>query len=1572
MKKLLLLFAVLATLIAPLFLLANDDKNTDEDILRRSQMAEPPNFGPDQSSFPKPFVSTGNPILNPITQPAISTGYYFVDSDDDAPDYWRPNPSIIDTTTEPNLWRRILPGPRLRDPDFWTDHTDGLRFFRNPALPLPGGDFFNGATDSTDDAIAGPIPIGFNFYFNGLKFDSFYVSTNGIIALTNDRYFYDADKNRVIPPGATNCYNPMSMDWFYAGRNNHSSDGLDANDPISDDFGYFYSVCGGNPMNATGGIRARGGNLNQGQFNSNKSALIAPFFGDMHLSQYDPATNSAEDWGKVFFKRSNNADRLIIYFINVAPVRNLGTPYGTYTGNFNLRPGDQNYIAASAQVMLDKRDSSVTIVYERFDGVAVVSGRGVPATTIFRYNSAVGVHGFARHVNYDQPGGPQSPWAGEYQQYTHYYSYYAEPQYDKPHNFLAIKFKQWKNSLRVVDISYRVRKSDPNADLEFTEVVPTSKVNDYELLAGDERNGAIQPVAILENLTNNIQGPQGVNFQPQELNFRARFRIINEASLRIVYNRLVPIDSSCLALPDDMTAECTGDPYVKERLVRVGISSGNYVATEQPFPGTNLYNGIPPYGFVQIFFPPFEPNEYVNNQIGRLRAYIVADPTNPRTNEALSDSWPFDDTTSVRLYVMKRLNDFNDDVTSYHIVQRAPMPSTLKWVNIDAEVASGDDVSKYPLPPRGTFAPTNNLDFSFAEPDFTRDTRESPVIRMTRKTLENQEPLKSPGGDQLRSFPIDLRGKFGAVLSISIQRVAKRDDWPRGWSDQELIGPEPRTVINADPFSVWTLARAASAPPDELTVEFAQPSPDGIRFITNIDDKRWRVHPRREGAKAVTNMPVLSLFGAGGYMVGWLESDRDSALAPPAVPLLNGLRPDIYDDGIDYEYKKFFLAIPDTFIKSENEGAKNFRFRLNMQARNNKKCIACIPDDDDPYFVDNVKILFPSEVTDVEMSLVKILWPYTIAPASQGIKVPVRVKISNNTDIPAPPFRIKVKIFRKGERQPVYCRTENLPTMSGKASVEYAMPNWDARRSARTGQDEYRLVANLLFGEPNQPDQDLEPLNDTTYTDITLKFGEVFAYDPAQSPRNDVPDNAFTGLPGRGLNLYGFNQGGMGSSNGNSGGYDENNYGAGYFGGSSSGQFAMKFTLYQPDTVYGYQAFFGSMNQAFDDIAFAIYRDANQPSTLVNGSLIYKFRGYDDIRHDAFWEEYVTYLLDRPVVLQPGSYWMAISQLGETGLELGASKTRVGMRVTSIYIPPPITMVNAVGGSGYHLVIDKDFRRKNATDNLINDNKFCFENTRGSGQWVQFMPTIGNPGYAHLHHFGLSPADATTLTLSRGTWIPMIRPYLGPRSFGGQITYEECPDDIPVELTYFDGMSRSNGIELFWETASEINNEGFYVEKRNNGTEEWNSIGFVKGAGNSNTVNHYSYIDRQVQPSVAYQYRLRQVDRDGAQACESLSKVITLTFDGQSELSLNQNVPNPVGSHTSITFTTPDESNVRLEVLDVFGNVVKTLVNENGAGTRTVEWNATDNNGSPVASGSYICRLIAGSETRTITMTVVK
>src|SRR5690606_19628725 len=80
-------------------------------------------------------------------------------------------------------WRRIRSGPSQGI----TTTPFGEEYFRNP----------NNMSDSTDDAFAGPISIGFPFYYYGIKYDSFYVSTNGLVALSNRRYVYDLNGQRV-------------------------------------------------------------------------------------------------------------------------------------------------------------------------------------------------------------------------------------------------------------------------------------------------------------------------------------------------------------------------------------------------------------------------------------------------------------------------------------------------------------------------------------------------------------------------------------------------------------------------------------------------------------------------------------------------------------------------------------------------------------------------------------------------------------------------------------------------------------------------------------------------------------------------------------------------------------------------------------------------------------------------------------------------------------------------------------------------------------------------------------------------------------------------------------------------------------------------------------------------------------------------------------------------------------------------------------------------------------------------------------------------------------------------------
>ncbi|MGB6036117.1 MAG: hypothetical protein WBG42_07600, partial [Cryomorphaceae bacterium] len=84
---------------------------------------------------------------------------------------------------------------------------------------------------------------------------------------------------------------------------------------------------------------------------------------------------------------------------------------------------------------------------------------------------------------------------------------------------------------------------------------------------------------------------------------------------------------------------------------------------------------------------------------------------------------------------------------------------------------------------------------------------------------------------------------------------------------------------------------------------------------------------------------------------------------------------------------------------------------------------------------------------------------------------------------------------------------------------------------------------------------------------------------------------------------------------------------------------------------------------------------------------------------------------------------------------------------------------------------------------------------------------------------------------------------------------------LPIELISFDAELRGTYVDLDWETATEINNDYFVVERAGENL-DWKPILTVTGAGNSNSLLAYSEKDRQPLDGLSY-YRLKQVDYDG-------------------------------------------------------------------------------------------------------------
>jgi hypothetical protein len=190
--------------------------------------------------------------------------------------------------------------------------------------------------------------------------------------------------------------------------------------------------------------------------------------------------------------------------------------------------------------------------------------------------------------------------------------------------------------------------------------------------------------------------------------------------------------------------------------------------------------------------------------------------------------------------------------------------------------------------------------------------------------------------------------------------------------------------------------------------------------------------------------------------------------------------------------------------------------------------------------------------------------------------------------------------------------------------------------------------------------------------------------------------------------------------------------------------------------------------------------------------------------------------------------------------------------------------------------------------------------------------------------------------------------------------------NVPVELLSFSFSILENDVTLNWETASELNNHGFEVERSFNNT-AWTTIGFKEGKGTTTEPQSYSFFDENLY-SGNYQYRLKQVDFNGS---FKYSKIVEVEIT-PTTFALQQNYPNPFNPITSIQYAVGSRQFVSLKVYDILGNEVATLVNEvKPAGQYKVEFNPGSSIKNP-ASGIYFYQLNSGDYNQTKKMVLMK
>ncbi|MDR3610247.1 MAG: hypothetical protein P4L27_06785 [Ignavibacteriaceae bacterium] len=189
-----------------------------------------------------------------------------------------------------------------------------------------------------------------------------------------------------------------------------------------------------------------------------------------------------------------------------------------------------------------------------------------------------------------------------------------------------------------------------------------------------------------------------------------------------------------------------------------------------------------------------------------------------------------------------------------------------------------------------------------------------------------------------------------------------------------------------------------------------------------------------------------------------------------------------------------------------------------------------------------------------------------------------------------------------------------------------------------------------------------------------------------------------------------------------------------------------------------------------------------------------------------------------------------------------------------------------------------------------------------------------------------------------GTAVPSSNPDMG--------LIQHTSSSLPVELTSFTGNYINNSVHLLWSTATEIENQGFEIQRNSNSS--WEKIGFVAGKGNSVTKNNYSYEDNNPNGN-KIQYRLKQIDNNGN---FKYSNILSINIIPEG-FSIG-NYPNPFNPSTKIRYTIPSESMINLVIYNVIGEKIEELKNDiQQPGTYEINWNGNNH-----PSGIYFLSII--------------
>ena len=176
-----------------------------------------------------------------------------------------------------------------------------------------------------------------------------------------------------------------------------------------------------------------------------------------------------------------------------------------------------------------------------------------------------------------------------------------------------------------------------------------------------------------------------------------------------------------------------------------------------------------------------------------------------------------------------------------------------------------------------------------------------------------------------------------------------------------------------------------------------------------------------------------------------------------------------------------------------------------------------------------------------------------------------------------------------------------------------------------------------------------------------------------------------------------------------------------------------------------------------------------------------------------------------------------------------------------------------------------------------------------------------------------------------------------------------CTKVLPVDLIDFSASYSEGIVKLNWQTASELNNDYFSVERSADG-KSWEAIGNVKGFGNSSIKHEYEFIDEttiDISDSHVY-YRLKQVDYNGAFEYFGPISLRFIYENGCAVIVHN----NPSNSRLLCTVLTSEKTVFSAEVIDLLGGEIEKKLFNAEKGSNLLQFDIED-----FSDGIYFVKL---------------